>query len=75
QSLTGQSSNWKRADTMNKFEGIPQVTCSLWASFATTAWQNNRSVRLMYGEPSSCNEIPNYNGAPIPAYVMLEGQS
>uniref|UniRef100_UPI0040479630 hypothetical protein n=1 Tax=Rheinheimera sp. TaxID=1869214 RepID=UPI0040479630 len=24
QSLTGQSSNWKRADTMNKFEGIPQ---------------------------------------------------
>jgi hypothetical protein len=50
------------------------VTCSLWASYAASAWQGNRNVRLMYSGPASCGEIPNYNGAPVPEYLMLEGQ-
>lgn len=66
--------DWTRICNLN--EATPgTVTCSLWASFATTAWQGNRSVRLMYGGQGSCSEIPSYNGAPTPAYVMLEGQS
>jgi len=67
--------DWTRICNLNA-AAPGTVTCSLWASFATTAWQGNRNVRVMYsGGPTSCSAIPSYNGAPIPDYVMLEGQS
>jgi hypothetical protein len=47
------------------------VTCSLWASYAANALQNNTSVLLMYTGSFQCTTIPSYNSAPIPGYFML----
>ena len=65
--------DWTRICNL-KEDAPGAVTCSLWASYAATAWQGNRNVRLMYSGPASCAAIPTYNGAPVPGYLMLEGQ-
>lgn len=65
---------WTRICNLN--EGpTTAVTCSLWASYAASAQQNNLSVTLRYDTgAATCSEIPSYNGAPTPVYFMMLGQ-
>ncbi len=63
--------DWTRICNLNT-AGM-QSTCPLWASYAATAYQNQLNVRVMYSNASSCDQLPTYNGAPLPEYFMLGG--
>ena len=51
------------------------VTCSLWASYAANALQNQNSVTLMYSGDFKCDTIDIYADAPTPLYFMLNKKS
>ena len=65
---------WTRICNLNE-GATTTVVCSMWASYAASARQNDLNVTLMYDTgPASCNEIPSYQGAPTPIYFMILGQ-
>lgn len=52
---------------------VNTVVCSLWASYAATANQNNLNVQLMYSTGTAdCSNIPTYGNAPVPQYFRLD---
>lgn len=64
--------DWTRICNLKSDPTVDVVTCSLWASYAASALQNNISVLLLYPTGvSQCTSIPTYNAAPTPYYFML----
>jgi len=50
------------------------VTCSLWASYVTSAVQNNLKATLYYNlvdDTITCANLPTYLDSPRPRYIMI----
>ncbi|KZN32362.1 hypothetical protein N474_11345 [Pseudoalteromonas luteoviolacea CPMOR-2] len=58
-------------------KGSDPITCSLWASYAASAVQNNLKVTVSYNLPagSSCASLETYGNAPKPTYFMIHNPS
>ncbi len=64
--------DWTKICNVKSDPAVDTVTCSLWASYAASAVNNNISVLLMYSSGvTQCPLIPTYNSAPVPYYFML----
>jgi hypothetical protein len=56
------NTNWKN---------ISPVTCAGWVSMIRSAVARSAGVRFYYAESFKCTEIPDYQNAPSPGYIML----
>ena len=71
------SGNWRGSYTricnLNQtIATVTPLTCSMWASLASSSLINNKRVILQYSVDNgvSCASLPTYNSAPIPGYFM-----
>jgi hypothetical protein len=50
---------------------IDQTTCLSWMAMLRQAKQAGAAVLMHYDDVPSCAQVPTYNAAPLPFYVML----
>lgn len=50
------------------------VNCSLWASYVASAVKDNLDVIVSYSANNgeTCSNLPTYNSAPQPIYIMIK---
>ncbi len=66
--------DWTRLCNLKSDATVNIVTCSLWASYAASALQNDTSVLLLYTASTNftqCTQVPTYQSSPTPHYFML----
>lgn len=64
--------DWTKLCNLKSDPLVDVVTCSLWASYAASAFQNNASVLLLYSTSiSQCALLPTYTSSPTPIYFMM----
>lgn len=56
------------------WKGVNAEVCKAWLSMAQIAHSTGGNVVVRYSDDAipSCSEIPAYNAAPIPNYLLLE---
>jgi len=63
--------DWTRICNLKSDPAVDTLVCSLWASYAGSALQNNTSVLLTYADSQACLTLPTYTASPTPGYFML----
>jgi hypothetical protein len=51
---------------------VDAPTCMAWFALTRTGVQLRRRMIFYYGDIPSCQQLPTYEAAPLPGYVMLE---
>lgn len=54
-----------------EWKGILPQTCNAWASTVISGMLAGKAFTVAYTELDDCAQIPDYQNAPSPAYVML----
>ena len=53
------------------WQGVEPEVCKGWLSIALAAKLSGAKVTVQYNDVASCSEVPRYETAPSPSYIMV----